>query len=181
LPQILFTSFSLSHVSTLLKINDWNYLLAIIQPVCLLFCLWLIIRIRLLHSMMIVITIYGFNLLVESFLYIILNHFFKHNYAVMPYLFVIGGLNIIINFIIAWILNTYRFGFSFIHSHSIQGFRFKGDNHKLLLFLMISFILLGLSSYSFYFHKLLMLYVLFGILIIVGILLRVSYQREFAD
>jgi hypothetical protein len=179
--QIVFISFTLTQVSVLIQVYKFNYLMAVIQPVCLFVCVWLIIRIKFVHSMMIVIIIYGFNSIMETVITFTLRYFFTINFEEMPFLLIIGGLLILFNLTIVWILHSFRIGFSFVQSHYKQGFKFKGDSRKFLLLLVCSFILLGLSSYTFYFHTSLINYVQLAILILVGIIIRVSYQRELAD
>jgi hypothetical protein len=179
--QIVYISFSLTQVSVLLQVYKFHYLLAVIQPVCLLVCVWMIIRIKFVHSMMIVAIIYGFNLIMETVITITLRYFFKVNFEDMPFLLIIGGLIVLFNLTIVWILHSFRIGFSFVQPHYKQGFNFNGDGRKFLLLLICSFILMGLSSYTSYFHKSLMNYVNIAILILVGIIIRISYQRELAD
>jgi hypothetical protein len=179
--QIMFTSFTLTQVSLMLHAYKLDYMMAIVQPVCLLVCISLIIRIKFVHSMMIVMIIYGFNVVFETLIVSLLSYFFKVNFDAMPYSLIIGVLLVLFNLTLVWILHSFRIGFSFVQPFFKQGFRFKGDSRKFLLFLICSFISLGLSSYSFYFHQFLILYVNLAILILVGILLRVSYQRELAD
>lgn len=180
--QCILSIVLLTQISVLIQMYNQIYLLSIIQPLCLLLCLCFFFRIKLFHSILMVILAFGFNIIIESPVNLLLSKFdysdfveMSKNFYILPSIVIC-----IINLSLSFLLNKFRIGFTFISSQRL----YEGSSQyqkKLLWLALIGFVLIGITSLTIvYFEKIIMLSITLS-LFIVGIIFHLSYLKEIVD
>ncbi|UQZ82894.1 hypothetical protein SK3146_02054 [Paenibacillus konkukensis] len=120
--QIILSTLLLTQTSILLQTYKAEFLLAFIQPICLMTCIFFFYKLKIIHSFIVAVVTFGFNLVIESAFNLFLANFnyiefvkiYQNDYAIQ------GLILTLINCGVALLLQKLRLGFSFISSHPLN-------------------------------------------------------------
>jgi hypothetical protein len=172
---ILAVSFILANVCLLLNAYKIDYLTAVAQPIIIILGFWLIFKIRLMYSILMVLTVYLLNAFFEAFFNLIFQ-IMELSFETYEYLTIIPTLSLICNTTICLILLKFRLGFSFVASNHFFKTKLHGKN---IIYLYSScFLCLVLCGLSFLYMDLFMLIGHSVILLLFGALVRFSFRQE---
>jgi hypothetical protein len=158
-------------------------LTAIVQPIGVVLCFWLIFRFRILHSVIIVMIVYGANVLLEIGINFTLVMFdLKQLIAIMQGDTFVGRMILISAMILACLLIArFRIGFSFIqvgHTTTNSG---NIQNKKMLLLSVFGLVFIASCSYSWFHWHGAVIIVNSSIFFVLIILLQWAYRRELTE
>jgi hypothetical protein len=178
--QISICSIILISLATFLQMKYYDSLTAVAQPICLVLCYWLICRIQIVYSLLMVILTYAFDTILETSINIILASFNYSSFVQIMHtdLFLSTTLIILINIGTCYLLSKYRVGFSFIKLNRLEPVIIPRKVYILfglgLLFTAAcSLSLFNMEQYYLYF-----IFFSFGFMLL---LFRFSWKKEASD
>ncbi|UQZ82891.1 hypothetical protein SK3146_02051 [Paenibacillus konkukensis] len=179
--QIIFSTIMLAQVSILIQSFGFIYLLSIVQPICMFLCLCLFFRLRMIQALLMVVIGFGFNIVIESPMTLMLSKFnydafvqMSKSVSVLPAI-----LLCLINCCLAYLLSKFRIGFSFISANRFH--RQARYPAKFYWMILAGFLLIGFTSFSIMFLEKIIMLSIFITLFTIGSILHFSYMRETAD
>ncbi|TVY06692.1 hypothetical protein [Paenibacillus cremeus] len=178
--QIALSLVPLVYISTLLQLYKVTYLSALIQPIAASICLYLIFRFRLLHAILIVVFVYCIQVFFEFFTTFAFKFFSMQ--STLEYLqseeFRLAYAIVVLNIILSYILQKYRFGFSFVNTRSKEPIAAVKLNQRMIFWVITSFVMLAVANLTVFFfsHYVILADTIIALLWLA--LFRLSYRRE---
>ncbi|WP_426452262.1 hypothetical protein ACP26L_09445 [Paenibacillus sp. S-38] len=120
--NIFISTLVMSTVSLIVHNTFLEPAMTLIQPIFLILCFYLILRLSLLHSTIICVTIYIFSAIVELIVMALLSNMNWDRFVqgMQEYSYIQGTTIGSLNYLVAWLLHKTRFGFTFIHVRQRQ-------------------------------------------------------------
>jgi hypothetical protein len=178
--QISICSIILISLSTFLQMKNYDSLTSVLQPICLVLCYWLVCRIQIVYSLLMVILTYVFNTMLEIFINFALTSFDFNNFVQIMHtdLFLSTTLIILINIGACYLLNKYRIGFSFIKLNRLEPVSIPRKVYILFGLGLLFTAACSLSLFNMEQYYLFFLFTSFGFMLI---LFRFSWKKEASD
>jgi hypothetical protein len=183
--QIILSALLLDFISVLLQSFNNLILIVTIQPTCAFLFYWLIFRLNWVYAIIITITAYLINFLLEDMLTFAAANFNMEQFSIAIRAnndLVIGVIIILINLMICFLLNKYRRGFTFIPRHSIKPNAFYSQNRRLVTSFFVTLLIMMLSSFALLYFNTNVALLFKGLVVILWfVILREAYQKEAAE
>lgn len=183
IPQILISSLLLVNVSLWLQATDLVYLLSLIQFLSAFVCLWLIFKIPVKYSFLMMLITYVCSFAIEGISTFLIPYLFVQfvtNQNMIQFFY--GGIIYCsIVWIITLMIKKWRLGFSFIPlSGDVQHIQFKGTSSIKYALIIGFFVTLGTSLCYFLYPAALTAFTIVTFIPLV-MLLRISYKWELSE
>ncbi|WP_248924811.1 hypothetical protein [Paenibacillus hamazuiensis] len=179
---IVISSLLASSISICIQFFQVPFLTAILQPIVMILCLILAIKLKVIHAMLLTVITYSFAMTGETVYNLILAALKNQSFVANLRENVTGPLIVtgIVNLAVAYILNWSRTGFSFISINDVQPVSGAFKNY-MLAFLIISLFLMGSTSYSLYHFGEVVIFIHSLVILVLIMLLEWSYRKEMAE
>jgi hypothetical protein len=184
--HIVFSSLLLTTLSVYVQNSHFLYWLSVSNALGLVFCMWVIFRINLIHSFIIVFLSLLIVIVTEGAVDYVLPFTavrFVTEDNMYSFLTNVIFVCLCVMFYIL-ILSKCRWGFSFIvrprSKEKLLEPRYRG-NKILSITLLIGFIATFFASFAFFLYPDIVIYLLLIMILVVAILLRTSYRWEMVD
>jgi hypothetical protein len=180
IPQISICSIILISLSTFLQMKNYGPLTSVAQPICLVLCYWLICRIQIVYSLLMVILTYALNIILEDLINLGLTSFNYNNFIqiMRTDLYLSTSLIVLINIGTCYLLNKYRIGFSFIKLNRLEPVRIPRKVYFLFILGLLFITACSLSLFNL--ERFYLFFVLFSFLFML-LLFRFSWRKESSD
>ncbi|MGF7032087.1 hypothetical protein J2T17_003009 [Paenibacillus mucilaginosus] len=177
--SILISTFVMSTVSLIVHNTFLEPAMTLIQPIFLILCFYLILRLSLLHSTIICITTYIFSALVELTLMALLSNMNWDRFVqgMQEYNYIQGTTIGLLNYWVAWLLYKTRFGFTFIHVRQRQVGPSAANSRVSYILVPAFFYMAALSLVIFHLDQFLLINLAFLVAALLFLLIWM-YKRE---
>ncbi len=182
LTHVIICTLLLSQITIVLLTFKIIYLLSILQPIGYFFCVYLIYRFKLWHSLLLVSIAYVTNVMLELSLNLAIANFdhgkfieiTRNDYVIQIYF--LCSVNLALSFI----LNKLRIGFTFITSRNLISKSAKFPI-KFYVALVLGSLLLYVNGVSLIFYDNIVLLILSLSFLVLLYLIHMSYEKELED
>lgn len=179
--QIIFSSFLLSLLSYILfEVLDLTAIASLLQPPIVFLFFWQIFRVALFYAGLMAINGYLAYVVVNALIFTIFRLFDIMLVPGTSHMYEAQSISACIALVIAWLVQKYRIGFTFVPHGDRANVKLVGINLRLFLFTIIGYLVISSLNYLYFLGDYTFLFLLVA-LIALALLQYWVFRREYSD